>query len=563
MQIKSVSLRLMVLVVLSALAMVTLSVIGALMLRQSMLDDKIALTRNVAQVARDTAKAFYERSRAGEFDEATAQNMAKTAIRGMHYAGAEYLFVYQWDGLCLVHGGRPEREGVNHMPTPDGKGDAYIAELLNAGKTSAGGHVFYNAPKAGSSVPIRKVSSVVGFEPWRWAVGTGVYLDDVEAEYENILIRFALYTLVLLCVLCAGTYHVWHSIAPPLKRLAAITAKFGHGHYDQEVPATNRSDEIGVLAQAVLAFQGQAKETEHLRREQEALKAKAEEQRLRSMHDMADTFENHSGLVVRNAHGAATDLQKVANVMGNLVEETSRCVGNVDHATARSSSSVATVASATEELSASINEISQQVQRSAQVAQEAVDKASVSSQSIGELANVVGQIGEVAQLIEGIASQTNLLALNATIEAARAGEAGKGFAVVANEVKHLATQTANATSDIAARIAAVQAETQTVSASIDEIVKTIHSLREISGAVAAAVEQQDAATREIAQSVQEAATGTFEVTENVRTLMGLTENTNQSTKQLLVSTHIMAGLSDELDGQVKEFVNHIRQPGTS
>ena len=166
-------------------------------------------------------------------------------------------------------------------------------------------------------------------------------------------------------------------------------------------------------------------------------------------------------------------------------------------------------------------------------------------------------------MIEGIASQTNLLALNATIEAARAGDAGKGFAVVANEVKNLANQTAKATSDIAMRIAAVQSETQTVSASIDEIVNTIHSLREISGAVAAAVEQQDAATREIAQCVQDAATGTIEVTQNVQVLLNIAQNTSRSTKELLVSTHIMAGLSDELDVQVKNFVGYIREPSAA
>ena len=560
MKITSVSIRLLMLVGGGTLSMAVLSVVGALMLQQSMLDDKITLTHNIAEAARDTAKTFYERFRAGEFDEATAQGLAKTAIRGMRYQESGYLFVVDETGTNLVNGAKPEREGKNTMPTADGKGDIYLPEMIATGKVAGGGSVFYKMPKAGSNVPVRKVSSVVPFEPWHWVVGTGVYLDDVETQFETVLLRFSGMVALLVVLLCVGAFQVWRSIAPPLKRLAAITVKFGQGCYDQEVPATDRADEIGVLAQAVLAFQGQAKETEQLRRDQEDLKAKAEEQRQRVMDEMAETFESHSGLVVRNAHGAATDLQKVANVMGDLVEETSRCVGNVDHATTRSSSSVATVASATEQLSASISEISQQVQKSAQVAQEAVNKASVSSQSIGGLANVVGQIGEVAQLIEGIASQTNLLALNATIEAARAGEAGKGFAVVANEVKHLATQTAKATNEISTRIAAVQAETVAVTMSIDEIVKTIHSLRGISSAVASAVEEQDAATREIAQSVQDAATGTFEVTENVKTLMNIALNTSQSTKQLLVSTHIMAGLSDELDSQVKEFVGHIRQP---
>ena len=563
MQFKSVSVRLLSLVILSALGLIVLSIAGAMMMKQSLLDDRLVITRDIAEVARATATTFYQRFQAGEMDEQTAKNMAMTAIRGMHYADNEYLFVYDDTGTCLVHGAQPEREGHNFMPTADGKGEPRIAPLISVGKSENGGNVFYENPKANSTIPVRKVSTVIPFAPWHWVIGTGAYLDDIEREFTSILMRFAVICAVLLGIVAVGAYQTWHSIAPPLKSLANITVRFGQGHFESDVPATERNDEIGILAQAVLAFQTHAKEAEHLRRSQENIKVQAEAQRKETMHQMAETFENHSGLVVRNAHGAATDLQKVATTMGALMDETTRCVSNVDNATARSSTSVATVASATEQLSASISEISQQVQKSALVAQDAVEKASVSAQSIGGLASVVGQIGEVAQLIEGIASQTNLLALNATIEAARAGDAGKGFAVVANEVKNLANQTAKATSDIAMRIAAVQSETQTVSASIDEIVNTIHSLREISGAVAAAVEQQDAATREIAQCVQDAATGTIEVTQNVQVLLNIAQNTSRSTKELLVSTHIMAGLSDELDVQVKNFVGYIREPSAA
>src|SRR3954463_16597876 len=178
-------------------------------------------------------------------------------------------------------------------------------------------------------------------------------------------------------------------------------------------------------------------------------------------------------------------------------------------------SSVQTVSAAAEELSASINEIARQIKDSNDVAARAVHEAEATNGQVAALATAAQKIGDVVRLIEEIASQTNLLALNATIEAARAGEAGKGFAVVASEVKTLATQTSRATEEITSQIAAVQAATDNSVKAIDRIGKTIQSISSISGSIAAAVEEQTAATREIARNVEHAAQGTRNVTENI------------------------------------------------
>ncbi|HAM48781.1 MAG TPA: hypothetical protein DCO73_13695, partial [Alphaproteobacteria bacterium] len=178
-------------------------------------------------------------------------------------------------------------------------------------------------------------------------------------------------------------------------------------------------------------------------------------------------------------------------------------------------SNIATVAAATEELSASEREISTQVAHSAGVAREAVARSREAGNAMAVLDRAGLQIGEVAKLISEIASQTNLLALNATIEAARAGEAGKGFAVVAGEVKNLAAQTARATDEISGNITAIQAATKEAVAAIGEIDTTIGQLDESSTAIAAAVEQQTAATGEIARNIDAGSRGTAEVTQNV------------------------------------------------
>jgi methyl-accepting chemotaxis protein len=176
---------------------------------------------------------------------------------------------------------------------------------------------------------------------------------------------------------------------------------------------------------------------------------------------------------------------------------------------------VQSVASATEQLSSSVNEISRQVQASARMAGEAVDQARKTNDRVGELSKAAGRIGDVVELINNIAGQTNLLALNATIEAARAGEAGRGFAVVASEVKALAEQTAKATGEIGQQIDGIQAATQESVVAIQEISGTIERLSEISSTIAAAVEQQGAATEEISRNVQQAALGTQQVSVNI------------------------------------------------
>jgi methyl-accepting chemotaxis protein len=219
---------------------------------------------------------------------------------------------------------------------------------------------------------------------------------------------------------------------------------------------------------------------------------------------------------------------------------------------------VQSVASATEELTSSVNEISRQVQESARMATEAVGQARNTTDRVSELSKAAARIGDVVELINTIAGQTNLLALNATIEAARAGDAGRGFAVVASEVKALAEQTAKATGEIGQQISGIQSATQDSVTAIREISVTIEKLSEISSTIAAAVEEQGAATQEISRNVQQAAQGTHEVSSSITDVQRGAGETGSASSQVLSASRTLSGDSSRLRLEVGKFLTSVR-----
>jgi methyl-accepting chemotaxis protein len=251
-------------------------------------------------------------------------------------------------------------------------------------------------------------------------------------------------------------------------------------------------------------------------------------------------------------------MRQTSEGMSEVSERTNSQVRTAARASSEASSNVQSVAAASEELSASIGDISRQVTHAASIAARAVEQARLTDNTVQGLTETASKIGDVVKLINDIAGQTNLLALNATIEAARAGEAGRGFAVVASEVKSLASQTAKATEDISQQIAAVQRVAQEAMEAIKGIGGTIAEVSEVATTIAAAVEQQGAATMEITRNTQQAAQGTRDVSENIAGVSSGADATGNSAQSVKSAADALGSQAQHLRNQVNDFLGRIR-----
>src|SRR5690606_15078836 len=361
----------------------------------------------------------------------------------------------------------------------------------------------------------------------------------------------------ILAAFLIGWLYVRRNLTRRLNALAGSMRAIAGGDLQAAIPSGG-SDEIADMAQALVVFRDTSAEVEAARGRAETERREAAEARRAELNRLATAFEESVQGVVDTVLQAARGMQGTAQGMASLAGETNGQANAVAAASANASGNVQTVASAAEELSASIEEIGSQVSQSTRIVRQAVDEAQRTAAIIRTLAEAAQKIGEIVDFINNIAGQTNLLALNATIEAARAGEAGKGFAVVASEVKGLANQTAKATEQIAAQITAIQGSTTKAVDAIAAIGRTIANVDEIASGIAAAVEEQGAATQEIARNVQQAAMGTQEVSSHITGVTGATERTGAAASEVLDAAGSLAGECEKLRTEVEQFISRVR-----
>jgi methyl-accepting chemotaxis protein len=286
---------------------------------------------------------------------------------------------------------------------------------------------------------------------------------------------------------------------------------------------------------------------------------KDRERRQKLLQQLITQFDDSTKGPVENSSKASADLAVIADELRVVADRTTQLATITASASEEASTNVQTVSSASEEMTASIGEITTQVTRSLEIATKASIEANATSRTMETLAVAADQIGKIVSLIKSVADQTNLLALNATIEAARAGEAGRGFAVVAQEVKSLAQQTAKATEEITGHVQNVQNITKEAVEAIDSITGTISTMNEISTSISAAMEEQHAATREIARSTQEASLGTQEVTRNITAVTKDASQTLESATEVASVAAQLTAASQTLSSSIADFFEKVKE----
>lgn len=549
---------------LMVLSLAVISVHGLITLKSSLREARMDKISSIVHSYVTMAQGFQERVKSGELTQEEAIKKFYDSVRPIRFDdGVGYMFSYNNEGIVQLLGSKPELEGKDFSNLQDANGTYVARELIAASKGKNNGFFSYLWDKPGKpkGKKYEKLSYAATL-PWGHHIGTGAYVDDIENIFYNAVTTFAIAIVLSLVIALGIGLLISNDLSRMISSLKNSMNILSKGDLTAEIKGADREDEIGDMAKAVLVFKKNAQEIKKLEEENQTAAQRAAEERHNALQQMADTFETEVGTIVHTVGEAALTLQSLSSAMSNSATNVGENAENASNAVSNISGNVDAVAASSEELSASVNEISRQVNSSSDETTSASNLSMKATKGVTSLSTKVSEIAEVVTLISGIAEQTNLLALNATIEAARAGDMGKGFAVVANEVKNLASQTAKATEQIEKQINAVVDATDETVEDITSINTAIKTVQTTSAAIAAAIEEQEAATREIASNATQTAKDVNLVSSTVSNVKeGARDNVTRS-KEVLDASDKLRDQSNRLKTQLNAFLENIRQTRT-
>ena len=526
-----------------------------------MMRDRKEMLRELVQVADGVVKSWYKLELAGDLTREQAQQRARDELSGLRFAGNNYFFIQAYDGTTMLHVDR-KLEGKNRIETRDPDGVPTVKLMIEAAQ-KGGGFTSYRNPRDGgtsaavASAAVPKLSYTAPFAPWNWAVGAGIYIDDVDLTFYRVALRVLLVAGLFLVVGGALCWMIGRSISKPLGVITGRMQQLADGDLNIDVPLLEDRHEMGRLARALEVFKRNRIKAEELAAAHNAEQA-AKQKRQQTVERIIADFQGRATQVVDTVAQVAHTVQSHASNLSGMEQQSRARIDVANHAADGTNGNVQMIASAAEELAAAVNAVTQQVTRSTEVAEQSVAEAERTSETMRSLAEASDRIGAIVQVIRDIASQTNLLALNATIEAARAGEAGKGFAVVASEVKTLANQTTQATAEIQEQINGVQAETGRLMEAISGFGRSVVDMRVIATDIAAAMQQQGATTQEIARNIGQAAASTREVSSSVAGVAEGAEATRTSVGELHAASDALLREAKQLGEGMDGFFRNLR-----
>jgi methyl-accepting chemotaxis protein len=549
--------KLGIIVGVALLGLCAAGVFASYLMQQELLSARVDQTKAIVSIARNMAGELKRQVDAGEMTKDQAMALFRKLGNAMTYDnGSGYLFATTYDGITQL-APEPNQIGTNRMDVVV-NGRKLSQEIMDGTRAKGEILLHYEYVKPGREAPIRKIGYAVAVPGFDMYVGTGAYLEDLDAKLKPLAWLLGLSTLAIGVLSGALAWFIGHGISRPLNMLGGRMQALANGELDSDIPGAGRGDEVGKMAKTVQIFKDNALRMRELEKAEAETRDRARAERRSAMADLAGDFERSVNGIVHSVSTAAAGMQSTAQSMTATASDASARAANVSAASQSASGNVGTVAAAAEELSSSVAEISRQVGRSSQIASQAVSDAERTNATVQVLSTGAEKIGEVVKLIHSIAAQTNLLALNATIEAARAGESGRGFAVVASEVKALANQTAKATEEISAQVEAMQQSTSDAVAAISGISRTIAQMSEITTSISTSIEQQGDATREIARNIQSVAAGSGEINAHIGGVTTAASATGAAASEVLENARELDKQSGMLRSAVDGFLAKVR-----
>jgi methyl-accepting chemotaxis protein len=529
---------------------------GYLMQRE-MMNSKVEQIRSIVEVTRSMALGLMKEVEAGRMTKEAALAEFQARANSMRYDNGDgYLFGSTMDRVTILG---PDPKAINQVRPDTPTNGRILAKEWRENASVKGDHtMLFDYMKPGTTQPIPKVGYSVWLPFWNMYLGTGIYINDIDARMQPLKWMLGLSILGIAVIAGGIAWLISRSIGGPLNQLGQRMQELAEGKLDGEIPGIGRGDEVGAMAATVQIFKDNALRMRELEQADAAGQQRAAAERRAAMENLASDFERSVNGIVHSVASAADGMQSTAQSMTATASDASARASTVSAASQSASSNVGTVAAAAEELSGSVAEISRQVARSSEIAGKAVSDAERTNATVQVLSTGAEKIGEVVKLIHSIAAQTNLLALNATIEAARAGESGRGFAVVASEVKALANQTAKATEEISAQVTAMQTSTSDAVAAINGITQTIAQMSEITSSISTSITQQGDATREIARNIQSVAAGSNEISAHIGGVTEAASATGSAASEVLSNARELDNQSGLLRQAVDGFLAKVR-----
>ncbi|HTZ18177.1 MAG TPA: methyl-accepting chemotaxis protein, partial [Dissulfurispiraceae bacterium] len=503
----------------------------------TLITEKHTKIKQIVETGYGVMEHYHRLSREGIISEEQAKTTAISVLRSLRYDSKEYFWINDMQPKMIMHPYKPELEGKDLSDFKDPQGKKLFVEFAETVKRNKAGFVDYLWPKPDFKDPVPKISYVMGFDPWGWIIGTGVYLDDVSAEFKGIVWRVTGTTSLIFALVAAAGWWFARSVTKPLSLIASKVETLASGDLRVSIDYSN-NDEIGQLSRGINEVIG-------------SLNAIIQSI-IEVMHDVRAAVDSMRIKIESSRTETVVQFEQVG-MISTSADRMMKTIVNVS------------------ENSATANEGSMSAMNIAKTGVEVSDNAIRTikkvhatnrelSAAVGSLSNKVVEIGDIATVIKDIADQTNLLALNAAIEAARAGDQGRGFAVVADEVRKLAERTIKATAEITDKITGVQAETRITTVSMEKASEEVTSASEqISNVgdnlsqIVEAITDAHAQITQIAEAVKEHTIGSLDVSMNIDKTLAVSKKVEEMVSSIAVETDNLVSLMEKLRDKTSAF----------